>query len=315
MVETMTYNIGRREANFRKYIEYMENTAIYMNPNAPRTNTKINAQGSELAYIISLCYPENGTLFRFRPQNDYSISALENDELWFSAARTFNDPFDSLCHIDITKLSTTVFKVLGIPDHIKYIDKIDKCREYEKTFKDMGRNKKVVCLTEDIYSNLMWAHYADSGKGFALEYEVEKMTMALMKGDLKSPVPYPVIYSDERYDVTHDAINWFKSVMDKNGTHSVDGLLLVKPVIRKGISWGYEKEWRIIDAGNYFGDDISYASLPFVKPKAVYIGYHTPKEYELRIIDICKYKKINLHKITLDNDGNKSSLSSVPLNL
>ena len=120
--------------------------------------------------------------------------------------------------------------------------------------------------------------YSNNGKGFALEYEVEKMTMALMKGDLKSPVPYPVIYSDERYDVTHDAINWFKSVMDKNGTHSIDGLLFVKPVIRKGISWGYEKEWRIIDAGNYFGDDIDYASLPFVKPKAVYIGYITSKD-------------------------------------
>ena len=309
----MTHNIDKREDNFKKYIEHIENTAINFNPNALQTSTEVYSQGSELAYVISLCFPENGKLYRFRQQNDYSISALKNDEMWFSAARTFNDPFDSLCHIDMAKLSKAAFKALGIPDNIKYIDKITACKEYEKVFKEMGRNKKIACLTEDVYSNLMWAHYADNGKGFALEYEISDMTTKLLSSNLKSPIPYPVIYSDTRYDVTQDAVNWFRSIMDKNGAYAIDGLLLVKPVIRKGKAWSYEKEWRIIDAGNYFGDDASHAYLPFIKPKSVYIGYNTPCDYETKIIDICKLKKIDLYKITLNDDVSESKLSSMLL--
>ena len=35
-------------------------------------------------------------LYRFRQVNKYSINALINDEIWGSAIRTFNDPYECL---------------------------------------------------------------------------------------------------------------------------------------------------------------------------------------------------------------------------
>jgi hypothetical protein len=186
-----------RENAFDAYRIYMESETIDINLNRLESNQELNAQGTDLMFMIAKCYPPSGALFRYRIISDYSFSALKNDELWFSAARTYNDPFDSLCHIDMQKMSKSVLRILGIPDSMKLIDKISKCKEYENIFKDMGRSKKTACFSEDICSTLMWAHYAGQGSGFAVEYAIGDMTKALM-GNGASFAPFPVIYSDKR---------------------------------------------------------------------------------------------------------------------
>lgn len=47
-------------------------------------------------------------LYRFRQVNKYSINALVNDEIWGSAIRTFNDPYECLPCYDINKINELI---------------------------------------------------------------------------------------------------------------------------------------------------------------------------------------------------------------
>ena len=40
-------------------------------------------------------------LFRFREYNQYSLSELNNKTLWFSSAKSFNDPFEFQYELDL----------------------------------------------------------------------------------------------------------------------------------------------------------------------------------------------------------------------
>ncbi|MCL2015062.1 MAG: DUF2971 domain-containing protein [Defluviitaleaceae bacterium] len=296
-----------RAENFANYRNFMEKSQMPFNlDNLGVTPDNAN-KGAVLASLISMCYPKNESLFRYRRATDDNIQALENNHLWFSAADTFNDVYDSLCYINIEKLLNAVFKILP-PHNLSYSKKISISKEYVQTFENLGKTRKIVCLTEDITSNLMWAHYAEKGSGFAVEYKINAITEFFMKSNFRSPIPYPVIYDDARYDITNDAIDWFrysfnKDKGDKTAVNPIDGLISVKSTIRKGLDWKYEKEWRIIDISDNFEHNVKHDKLSFISPSAVYIGYSTEKYHEEKICSICESKSIPVFKMTLDKSS------------
>lgn len=72
-------------------------------------------------------------------------------------------------------------------------------------------NYKIACLSEINSSSLMWGHYADSHKGFCLEYDISSVLEDCHKNctDIKyctefmmKPTIAPVIYSVQRFDAT-----------------------------------------------------------------------------------------------------------------
>lgn len=70
---------------------------------------------------------------------------------------------------------------------------------------------RIACFSERCDSPLMWAHYADCGRGICVEYDVP--TTGELAHSIKGLSSdrdcflsmYPVIYSNERYDATHIA--------------------------------------------------------------------------------------------------------------
>jgi len=75
----------------------------------------------------------------------------------------------------------------------------------------------VCCFTTDPLHELMWSHYADSGKGVWLEFRF-KNNPEIWKKNI------PVSYSNKRISVNNE-IDRFKALF------------------RKRTSWRYEKEW------------------------------------------------------------------------
>lgn len=72
--------------------------------------------------------------------------------------------------------------------------------EIEMQLKDKLENLFWIgCLAEDYKNRLMWSHYADSHKGFCVEYDFSL-------SDLASIVPLPVCYSDDRVMMPWDAV-------------------------------------------------------------------------------------------------------------
>ena len=117
---------------------------------------------------------------------------------------------------------------------------------------------RIACLSERCDSPLMWAHYADCGRGICVEYDV------LTTGELAHPVNdlssdqecflsmFPVIYTDERYDATHIAEDFIilSLAVDLGIENSCDFskydlLKELKLSLYKSKDWEYEREWRL----------------------------------------------------------------------
>lgn len=88
----------------------------------------------------------------------------------------------------------------------------------------------VLCLTDKIDNLLMWSHYADSHKGFAIEFDSNNnfFNRSLNEKDYFGFLQ-KVIYSENRSNFILSASINFSALLTK------------------GIEWNYESEWRKMD--------------------------------------------------------------------
>jgi hypothetical protein len=107
---------------------------------------------------------------------------------------------------------------------------------FDKHLKRLG----ILCLSEDNLNLLMWSHYADNHKGFALRFDLAH--------DLKTMLRI----SKVEYSTDYPLVNWSELEHDD-----------IKTVfLRKYDGWKYEREWRMVIPNG------AHTYLPF-KPSAV----------------------------------------------
>ena len=179
----------------------------------------------------------SNTLCRYRTCNDKAFQALENDKLFFSVPEAFNDPYDSLVYVnpvaiirdisqDLTSnmdsfiegLKREDIRKAAIADILYHGPNGDKnVRSFlegmfdaaEEVTNKLRSNSRIICFSEVYDSMLMWSHYANYHKGFALVYEKTKLTNANVysyDGEpiTKRPLLVPVEYVEKQIDVTDD---------------------------------------------------------------------------------------------------------------
>lgn len=144
---------------------------------------------------------------------------------------------------------------------------------------------KLCSFSERLDSILMWSHYAANHKGFCIEYDARKFSMA----DYQSRFLFPVIYTDQLYDATPYMMNFKECGMPNNLHLILAGLL-------KATDWQYEKEWRLLFPHGVLKEDCAY---PMGSPKAVYLGAQIEGNNQKRIIEICSRRNIPVKKMRL----------------
>ena len=185
---------------------------------------------------------------------------------------------------------------------------------------------RIACFSERYDSPLMWAHYADSGRGICVEYDVPLTSepscfvhgLSSERGCFLSM--FPVIYTDERYDATHIAEDFILLSLaiamreEKNCDSSKYDLLKnLKISLYKSRDWEYEREWRMF----------TYPFLPtdqdrvFIDKKqitSVILGYNmvdVQKESvleALRTYKIVSKNTIKIKRLVVDTDSSKYAL-------
>ena len=257
-------------------------------------------------------------LFRYRKLNDYTISALEKDELWISSSDTFNDFFDVQIGYNLEKIKSEFFHKIGIKQSYKeYKAKYPYSRknedEYFSSYIDYVcqcfiiniKRKVLVCsLTPHEDNAVMWSHYADDSKGFVVGYnenDIEKIT-----GGPIHLTCLKVIYSNDPFDATKyiiDSIN----VGIKNGTFDMEkayfnfedlmfhGKCEKQFYIRKTKEWEYEDEYRIM---HYYGSSIGnkHQIIGRIKPSKLILGQKMNIVDKLNLFRLCTEKGIPLFK-------------------
>ena len=200
------------------------------------------------------------TLYRFQPAptvSDDRLAKLEQRKIWVSDPGKFNDPLDmrpsvkDLVHrwssaphfresvrgavrgllaeregfVTPSLYSSALISILE--DWVEGIEMGEEdavCRAIEQRISELG----VVCLTRELSNRLMWAHYADEGRGFCIAYEVE-------------PLQNP---SDLRYTPVH----YVSSVPTYCLTEALFAphQFLYRAMATKHVDWAYEKEIRLV---------------------------------------------------------------------
>lgn len=191
-------------------------------------------------YYGSLGYPENPKA---------NLRSITEFELYYANPSQFNDPFDCLPQLNNKDPATISEQVNNTirqhPNALELVKtrrpELKECTDTEvhdalviemtelTGSKDYNRilfdHNKVLCLTRDPISMLMWSHYGNSHKGFALEFSLNP--------DLpvkRNLFPARVQYDKERRD------------MDK--VEMINDVLHYKNPV-----WSYEKEDRIVLSG------------------------------------------------------------------
>ena len=303
-------------------------------------------------------------LYRYQRCDDLRFDAFDKNQIWISTARSMNDGFDTRIFINKDEIRKEISKNV-LPDKslqefkdlaleaskiIPGIDVVKANKIQEDTFKqikedyrailtsdmmtflevipdEFQRMLKICCFCERNDLSTMWGQYADSEKGFCLEYN----SRSLLK--VASPNKYgrscqllPVIYSDRRYLVPTDYImsilkyRSLKSALISSGYYQCypdvaaallndnciipDELVPIKASLHKSDEWSREEEWRLFCTSN---DDIEFQNAEhgccIVKPSAVYLGRRISSINSKILISLAQEKEIPVYKMQLDEES------------
>lgn len=148
----------------------------------------------------------------------------------------------------------------------------------------MGSMFLVGCLCTDFKNRLMWSHYADSHKGFCVEYDFSSIDE-----DTLLTLPFPIFYTENRPIIPWKAtIETTQQKIDEASAQLMLGLLT------KDSAWEYENEWRIIIGSG----ESSELKMPNVS--CIYLGAAIREEDRSVIINIAKQLCVPVKQMTLD---------------
>lgn len=208
--------------------------------------------------------------------------------------------------------------IMAIPDMREIKDKLTaRKQEAFGELTTMGpviavfakRFSSYACFCEDIRSILMWGHYADSQRGFALEYD--------FRPTLQKPLPYvvlcPVVYSEIRYDAT-EYMTWAFLRMQRLPAISPDISAHMKVALHKSKDWEYEQEWRLIDPRLQDPSNLKPTVTQY-RPKAIYYGTGIDKAHLARLHEIAVRKGIQEYEMFIDYGSSKYELQYRPFSV
>lgn len=153
---------------------------------------------------------------------------------------------------------------------------------------------RVGCLCTNYKNNLMWSHYADSHRGFCVEYD-------FYEADASTPLPFPVVYSNIR-----PQIPWEEALTrtPENTARATSNLMI--GLLTKDECWEYESEWRFLI--------VSSASPALKMPKisCIYLGALIEDKNRNKILNYARKKQIPVKQMTVDRGEYKLHASEVP---
>ena len=219
---------------------------------------------------------------------------------------------ESLCTI-AKLLNSSDFKKVLSTDRAVFINRImpwwkecyeEIAQEFTEYFISNRQEQYITCLSEKRDETLMWAHYADSHKGFCLEYDMREYMTSKDKSNISNckPIIGPVHYSSHRFDATSLVIDMLESKLKStlnidNPTYLSDDMLSFKCLLIKSDVWKYEKEWRLFTFNPTAGIDEDHRIQAIYKPKALFIGARMEQKTANVLQEICDQKNIPCYKM------------------
>jgi hypothetical protein len=199
---------------------------------------------------------------------DRDLDSLSKNQIYAAPFIKLNDPFEGLYNEEITQLATSLGKQFKV-DVSEFIEQLELIKEVYNT-------SGIYSLSATFSEELMWAHYANSHKGFCIEYDTTKLKNKYL-------IPKTVNEIDVDYKQSPQNITYL-DIPEVNK-------LLKKLFATKSLKWEYEKEIRLIF--DSFGDKDYHSSAL----TGIYFGTSISPDKKQRLIDSLADKDINFYQI------------------
>lgn len=210
------------------------------------------------------------------------IILISDDNVGIEDYARVNGIMDDVDEIGLAmRLSQKLYPELGeaVKDVQRLIDDMDyKLAEKMKNLFYIG------CLCTSYKNRLMWSHYAESHKGFCIEYDFSGMGE-----DILSKLPLPVIYSENRPLIPWKAA--FEN-SEKNMEEAYAEIMI--GLLTKDKAWEYENEWRILINAT---DDSEFKMPPI---SCIYLGATIERNNRDMILDIAQKHNIPVKQMKVD---------------
>lgn len=281
-------------------------------------------------------------LYRYRKYNQDTIKDLKTFIIRPSSPQFFNDPYDCQIFIDkneiFEKIQNANFKYyiskwLELNPNFENLLSSEQKKSLSEAFVQSNQNlaitfklflpmfnkmvdeaiyqslalikqiTKICCFSEDVKSPLMWAHYTDSHKGFAVEYDFRNYSTPCVSCQNKCSQEhyeslFPIVYSIEKFNakdfLSEYMLQIFMSNFSKNLFIPKDDILAIyKIFLHKSLDWEYEKEWRFISmCQNHPGIK--------VKPSAIYLGCKMEQSNRNELCSFARENNIPIYQMYIN---------------
>lgn len=196
----------------------------------------------------------------------------------------------------------------------------------------LQESSRFACFSEQIYSDMMWGHYASNAQGFALEYVIDRYCNVFTESGTAGTYNvtanlFPIIYDNRRLDGTSYALYLFQiyilqllygQCLPTQWLNTLvpcpDEFMGTKIAIKKSRDWASEREWRVFYIPD-FSEDSKKNNFIHIKPKAIYLGRKISDINQKVLIDIAKEKGIPAYKMYIKDDLDSYKLSSCKIKI
>lgn len=158
----------------------------------------------------------------------------------------------------------------------------------------------ILSLSETCTSPQMWAYYADTNCGFAIEYDFSTIDDT----DWRKQLCMPVFYTYKLRDMTRHM---------RNGppfgqANSVNGLFPTYAALMKQADWRHEQEWRIVCQNDA---EKANRAIEMPQPSSIILGLDVTNKNQSKMLSFCKDRGLKLKKI--QRPSSKYGLSIVAI--
>lgn len=173
----------------------------------------------------------------------FEVMSVEQIKTFFGGAMGFSE-YSSVWGINEDADKTTLISKLTqlfLPEKTDEAKTLDSdVTKLDSLFAEIiNKMYRVGCLCTDYKNSLMWSHYANSHKGFCIEYDFLASTdwwenyllLPVIYSKKRVKFPWNIVFVDEKKN----------EQIIKEATRTFFSSLLTKDEI-----WNYENEWRII---------------------------------------------------------------------
>jgi hypothetical protein len=213
------------------------------------------------------------------------LKSLINNEIYAPTRETLNDPCEGFVSIDI--LLNQIDKMIKINPSVK--EDFKNVKNKLNNMISHNGTSGVYSLSTNHLDELLWAHYANSHKGFCIEYDLN-MLLKLnreMVSPRKELLAFDVVYQDKPYHLTTTDMNDLQDTT----------YFMSKILGYKSNKWEYENEVRII-CSQSGAIEYDYRAL-----KSIYFGLRMNIKEQNKIMKELQGRGINYYKIKLKNNS------------